>query len=155
MVVGGWAGVKRGICSTVRSLLFTSVAANGVVLDHNARLLYDSAAPFAPVRSALSNLHRYRALVRLLVARESTVSYKRSLLEVTWTIRNPLLATLVMWLAFQRLFGFQISGNVPYLVYLLSGILAVAYFKQRVAMTAGSMATSARMLTKVYAPFPP
>lgn len=113
---------------------------------------YDSAARLAPVRGAFVDLYRFRALVRLLVARDLTVRYKRSLLGVTWTVLNPLLTTLVMWVVFQHLFRFQIPGNIPYIVYLLSGILAVTYFQQGVAMTAASMASSAGILTKVYVP---
>ena len=104
------------------------------------------------MRSALRDLYRYRALVRLLVGRDLTVRYKRSLLGVTWTVLNPLLTTVVMWIVFQHIFRFSIPGNIPYLIYLLSGVLAVTYFQQGISMTAASMATSAGMLTKVYVP---
>ena len=86
------------------------------------------------------------------MVRDLTVRYKRSLLGVTWTVLNPLLTTSVMWLVFQHLFRFSVPGGVPYIVYLLSGILAVTYFQQGVAMTAASMASSAGILTKIYVP---
>lgn len=114
--------------------------------------IYDSASRSAPLRGSLRDLYRYRALVRLLVTRDLTVRYKRSLLGVTWTVLNPLLQTIVMWLVFQHLFRFKIPGSVPYLVYLLSGILAVTYFQQGIAMTAASMVGSAATLTRVYVP---
>lgn len=114
--------------------------------------LYDSAERSVSIRGALSDLVKYRALIRLLVARDLTVRYKRSLLGVSWTVLNPLLTTLVMWVVFNHLFRFQIPGNIPYLVYLLSGILAVTYFQQGISMTAASMVASAGVLTKVYVP---
>ena len=119
---------------------------------HEHSALYDSAERSASIRGALGDLVRYRALIRLLVSRDLTVRYKRSLLGVSWTVLNPLLSTLVMWVVFNHLFRFTIPGNIPYLVYLLSGILAVTYFQQGISMTAASMVSSAGVLTKVYVP---
>jgi ABC-type polysaccharide/polyol phosphate export permease len=57
-----------------------------------------------------------------------------------------------MWLVFKAIFHPTIPGNIPYIVYLLSGVVAVTYFQQGVSMTGASMAASAGMLTKVYVP---
>ena len=114
--------------------------------------LYDSNARKAPIASTLGDLYLYRSLVRLLVARDLTVRYKRSLLGVTWTVLNPLLTSLVMWAVFNRLFHASVPGNAPYIVYLLAGMIAINYFQQGIMVTASSLATSAHMLTKVYVP---
>lgn len=114
--------------------------------------LYDSDSKSPPIRGAAADLIKYRALVGLLVRRNLTVQYKRSVLGVAWTVLYPLLTTLVMWAVFSHLFRFQIPGRVPYLVYLLSGILVVTFFQQGLTMTAASMVGSAPMLTKVYVP---
>lgn len=114
--------------------------------------LYDSAVRITPLRGSLVDLWRYRALIRLLVGRDLTVRYKRSILGVGWTILNPLLSSLVMWLVFSHLLHSQIPGNIPFLVYLLSGVLAVSYFQQGVGTAAGSLVASASFLTKVYVP---
>jgi ABC-2 type transport system permease protein len=63
-----------------------------------------------------------RGLIRLLVARDLTTRYKRSVLGVWWTLLNPLLTAGVMYLVF----GVAIGGRFgetdePYVVYLLSG----------------------------------
>ncbi len=57
-----------------------------------------------------------------------------------------------MWVVFNSIFRFRIPGHVPYIIYLLSGILAVTYFQQGVAITGASMASAANVLTKVYVP---
>jgi len=114
-------------------------------------VLYDSAVRLAPVRGALRDLYSYRALIRLLVARDLTVRYKRSLLGVSWTILNPLLTTLVMWVVFKDLFHASVPG-VPYIVYILVGMLVITYFQQGVFMTSASIVSYAGMLTKVYVP---
>jgi ABC-type polysaccharide/polyol phosphate export permease len=120
--------------------------------DSQSQLLYDSAVKLAPVRGAVTDLYRYRALVRLLVGRDITVRYKRSVLGVLWTVLNPLLTSLIMWLVFSRLFHASIPGHVPYIVYALVGNLTVVYFQQGISMTAASLTSSAGMLTKVYVP---
>lgn len=115
-------------------------------------LIYDSTIRLAPVRNALRDLYLYRALVRLLVARDLTVRYKRSVFGVTWTVLNPLLTSLIMWVVFNHLFHTSIPGKIPYIIYLLAGILAVNYFQQGVSMTSASLVSSASLLTKVYVP---
>lgn len=115
-------------------------------------LVYDSAASNAPLRGAFLDLYHYRALLRLLVGRELTVRYKRSLLGVGWTLLNPLLTATVMWIVFNKFFRYAIPGNIPYIVYLLAGVLAVTYLQQGVANTGASMTAASGVLTKVYVP---
>lgn len=114
--------------------------------------IYDSSSRHKPLRQALGDLYGYRGLVRLLVRRELTVRYKRSLLGVSWTVLNPVLTSLVMWMVFNALFHPKIPGDVSYIVYLLSGVIAITYFQQGIAMTGSSMVASAGVLTKVYVP---
>ncbi len=115
-------------------------------------LVYDSASRHSPFGQALVDLYGYRGLVRLVVQRDLTVRYKRSLLGVSWTVLNPVLTSLVMWAVFNAIFHPKIPGHVPYIVYLLSGVVAITYFQQGVTMTGVSMASSAGVLTKVYVP---
>jgi len=118
----------------------------------NIPVVYDSAARRSPFGDALRNLYLYRGLVMLLVRRDLTVRYKRSLLGVSWTVLNPVLTSFVMWAVFNAIFHPKIPGNIPYIVYLLSGIVAITYFQQGIVMTGASMASSAGVLTKVYVP---
>jgi len=119
---------------------------------HRRGSLYDSAARRAPVRGALVDLYRYRALVRLLVARDMTVRYKRSLLGVTWTVLNPLLTTLVMWVVSTTCSTPASPGRFPTSCTCWPATWSSPYFQQGVNMTAASIASSAGMLTKVYVP---
>lgn len=114
-------------------------------------LLYDSNAPRRPVVSEIRNLWSYRGLMRLLVTRDLTLRYKRSALGVWWTLLNPLLTTAVMWLVFSQVFRFEIP-DVPFVVYLLSGILLVTFFGQAVLASGSSIVNSKSVLSKVYVP---
>jgi ABC-2 type transport system permease protein len=112
---------------------------------------YDSDLVRKPLVTELRNLWDYRGLIRLLVTRDLTVRYKRSALGVWWTLLNPLLTMMVMWVVFGQFFRFEIPG-IPYVVYLLSGILMITFFSQAVIASGSSIVNSAGVLSKVYVP---
>ena len=113
---------------------------------------YDSDKARKPLASEVSNLWHHRGLIRLIVTRDLTVRYKRSTLGVWWTLLNPLLTTGVMWIVFGNFFRFEIGSDIPYIVYLLSGILLLTYFAQAVLASGSAIVNSAGILTKVYVP---
>jgi ABC-type polysaccharide/polyol phosphate export permease len=113
---------------------------------------YDSDSARKPLASEMSNLWALRGLIRLIVTRVLTVRYKRSTLGIWWTLLNPLLTTGVMWIVFGNFFRFEIPGDAPYIVYLLSGILLITYFAQAVMASGSAIVNSAGILTKVYVP---
>lgn len=117
-----------------------------------AGAFYDSDEQRRPFVTEARNLFAYRGLLRLLVTRDLTLRYKRSLLGVWWTLLNPLLTTAVMYVVFSNVFRFRIPGGVPFVVYLLSGVLVVTFFSQGVNNVGVSLVSSASILTKVYVP---
>jgi ABC-type polysaccharide/polyol phosphate export permease len=40
---------------------------------------------------------KYAQLIRLLVGRELTLRYKRSVIGIGWTLLNPMLTSFVLW----------------------------------------------------------
>lgn len=118
--------------------------------------VYDSAQPRRPLISEFANLWTYRGLIRLLVNRELTVRYKRSALGVWWTLLNPLLTTAIMWLVFGQIFSeggrFGGTGDEPYVLYLLAGVLFITFFSQGLLATGAAITGSSAILTKVYVP---
>ena len=117
------------------------------------RPVYDSDTRRPLLLGELRNVYVHRRLIQLLVTRDVLLRYKRSLLGVWWTLLNPLLTTAVLWLVFARLFHFRIDGSgVPFVVYLLAGVLVVLCFQQAVEAVAGSIVVNAPVLTKVYVP---
>ena len=57
-----------------------------------------------------------------------------------------------MWIVFGNFFRFAIPGDIPYIVYLLSGILLLTYFAQAVMASGSAIVNSAGILTKVFVP---
>lgn len=113
--------------------------------------IYDSSRRRRPILTEIANLRSHRGLLRLLVGREITARYKRSTLGVWWTVLNPLLSSLVLWIIFGQVFRFEIPG-VPYGVYLLSGVLFMTFISQGVITTGAAIVNSASILTKVRVP---
>jgi ABC-2 type transport system permease protein len=117
------------------------------------RPVYDSSRRPPLLLTELSNLWSYRRLIQLLVTRDVLVRYKRSLLGVWWTLLNPLLTMTVMWLVFSRIFRFAIgTAGVPYVIYLLAGVIVLIFFQQGVETVASSIVVNTGILSKVYVP---
>jgi ABC-type polysaccharide/polyol phosphate export permease len=71
---------------------------------------------------------------------------------VWWTLLNPLLFMAVLWMVFGQFFRFEIPGETPYIVYLLSGIVFITFFSQGLIATGSSIVNSSTILTKVFVP---
>jgi ABC-2 type transport system permease protein len=113
--------------------------------------LYDSAARSLTPRAWVVRLWRNGALVRLLVSRELRIRYKRSLLGVWWTLLSPLLEMAALAVVFSQVFRFS-STDVPYVVYLLSGIVVAGLMRNVILRTASSLAENAQTLTRMRVP---
>lgn len=114
---------------------------------------YDSAQARRPVLTEFQHFWTYRGLIRLLVNRDLTVRYKRSLLGVWWTLLNPLLTAGIMYLIFGQLFGSRFgTTEEPYVVYLLSGVMFMTFFSQGVMATGAAITGASGILSKVYVP---
>jgi ABC-2 type transport system permease protein len=112
---------------------------------------YDSAAPRPGPWGLVKEVWRHRRLVRLLVVRDLTLRYKRSALGVGWTLLNPLLEMAVLALVFSQVFRFS-SPGVPYVVYLLAGILIANLFRNVILVTGGSLASNVEALSWLRVP---
>jgi ABC-type polysaccharide/polyol phosphate export permease len=95
---------------------------------------------------------KYAQLIRLLVGRELTLRYKRSVIGIGWTLLNPMLTSFVLWVVFSFVFASRLPGNQQYAPYLMAGILLMTFFSQGVTISAESIANNGPVLTKIYVP---
>jgi ABC-2 type transport system permease protein len=110
--------------------------------------VYDSSAPSPNILQNVFAVWRTRGLLRVLIARDMVLRYKRSVLGVWWTLLNPLLETLVLWMVFSQVFRFATPG-VPYVVFVLSGVLVFTCFRQTILGSAGAMLIQRDIISKV------
>jgi len=95
---------------------------------------------------------KYAQLIRLLVSRELTLRYKRSVIGIGWTMLNPMLTSFVLWVVFSFVFASRLPGTQQYAPYLMAGILLNTFFNQGVTFSAESIASNGSILTKIYVP---
>ncbi|HEX7180709.1 MAG TPA: ABC transporter permease [Thermoanaerobaculia bacterium] len=99
----------------------------------------------------MTDVFRYRDLVRALVARDLKVRYRRSALGFLWTMLQPLLTMLVLQLVFSQIFVVRLDyGNYP--IYALAGILFWNFFSQSIVASMNSLRGNAQLLQKLPVP---
>lgn len=103
------------------------------------------------LRLGLPDVWAYRELLYFLAWRDVKVRYKQTLLGVLWVVLQPLVSMLI----FTVLFGILLqvdSGEVPYPVFALAGLLPWNYFSQALTRSSTSVVNSAHLVTKIYFP---
>ena len=95
---------------------------------------------------------KYVPLIRLLVNRELTLRYKRSVIGIGWTLLNPVLTSLVVWYVFSFVFASRLPSGQQFAPYLMAGILLNTFFGQGLMQSADSIASNGGVLTKIYVP---
>jgi lipopolysaccharide transport system permease protein len=104
---------------------------------------------WAPLR--LAELWEFRELLGMLAWRQIRVRYKQTALGVVWAVAQPLAAMAVFSVFFGKLAGVQ-TGDVPYPVFALAGLLPWQMFAYSLTEASNSVVANQQMLTKVYFP---
>ncbi len=99
----------------------------------------------------LSDLWAYRELLYILVWRDLKVRYRQTLFGVIWVMGQPLLTMLMFTLVFNRIARID-AGEIPYTVFVLTGLLPWGFFSASVQSAANSLIGNANLITKVYFP---
>ena len=95
---------------------------------------------------------KYAQQIRLLVNRELTLRYKRSVIGIGWTLLNPVRTSFVLWVVFSFVFASRLPGTQQYAPYLMAGILLNSFFSQGVNTSAESISSNGPVLTKIHIP---
>lgn len=97
----------------------------------------------------LSELWRYRDLVRNLALRDLKARYKNSILGFLWSLLNPLL----MMVVFTIVFTVMLPSNIEkYPVFILVGLLPWNWFATSLSGCVQSIVGNANLVKKVYFP---
>jgi ABC-type polysaccharide/polyol phosphate export permease len=89
-------------------------------------------------------------LIRLLVDRELTLRYKRSVIGIGWTLLNPMLTSLILWWVFSSIFASRLPDGTQFAPYLIAGVLVNAFVSQGITSAAEAVAGNGSILTKVF-----
>lgn len=98
-----------------------------------------------------ADLWRYRELLGFLAWRDIKVRYKQTVLGVLWALIQPAVTLAVFTFIFGRLAGMP-SGNVPYPLLVLTGLLPWQLFAAAFSNASGSLVANTHLISKVYFP---
>lgn len=112
-----------------------------VISQHSTRSL----------RNTLSEIWANKELLYFLVWKEIKIRYKQTAIGATWAILQPLLTMLIFTAVFGMALGIK-TGNVPYPIFVYSGLLLWIYFSTSVNNASSSIVANAQLLSKVYFP---
>lgn len=96
-------------------------------------------------------LWRWHELVYFLVLRDLKLRYKQTMLGVTWTVLQPLLATGILTLFFGKIAKLP-SDGVPYPLFCFAGLLLWNLFSNSVSRGTTSVLGNAHIIGKIYFP---
>lgn len=96
-------------------------------------------------------LWRFRELLFFLIWRDVKVRYKQAVLGVAWAVLQPATLMVVFAVFLGRLGGLT-GGDVPYPLFVLTGLIAWTFFATAVTQAANSVVGSERLITKIYFP---
>lgn len=96
-------------------------------------------------------LWRYRELFYFFTWRDVKIKYKQTVLGFLWAILQPLLMMTIFTLFFGRALNIP-SQNLPYPVYVFSGLLIWNFFSTGLTSASNSMVNNSSIIKKIYFP---
>ena len=99
----------------------------------------------------MADLWANRDIAWTLALREIQVRYKQSVIGIAWALLQPVLTTAIFTFVFSYLARIP-TGEVPYPVFVFSGLLMWQYFSRVVGEAAGSLVKNEAIITKVFFP---
>ncbi|MCX6948182.1 MAG: ABC transporter permease [Opitutae bacterium] len=102
-------------------------------------------------RNYWQDLWRFRELLGFLAWRDIKVRYKQTTLGVLWALIQPAVTLTVFTFIFGKLAGMP-SGNAPYPLLVLCGLLPWQLFSAAFSNASGSLVANTHLISKVYFP---
>lgn len=97
------------------------------------------------------DLWRYRELLVFLAWRDLAVRYKQAALGYAWAIVQPLVTMVMFTFVFSNL-AHMPSGDVPYPMLVLAGLLPWQLFSSGLSGTSASLVSNSNLVSKIYFP---
>lgn len=99
----------------------------------------------------IDELIQYRELFYFFTWRDIKVKYKQAALGILWVILQPLAMVIIFTLIFSKALKVE-TGEVPYPIYALSGLIIWNIFSAGLTSSANSMVNNANIIKKIYFP---
>ena len=99
----------------------------------------------------LAEIWKYRELLYFLTLRDIKIRYKQTAIGIAWAILQPVLTTAIFTVIFSTFARFD-TGNIPYPLFALSGLIIWLYVHTSVSLASNSFVNNTSLVTKVYFP---
>jgi len=100
----------------------------------------------------LWRINRYRGVLKLLIVRDLKVRYSGTFIGYLWTVIEPLALSLIFWFVFGVIFNGRDVGADPYILYLLSGMLAWTWTNSTIGDSTRALRNEAQLVRTVNIP---
>lgn len=94
---------------------------------------------------------RYRELIELLTGREIKIRYKQSALGILWALFQPAVMVVLFTAIFTKIVRMP-TGDIPYPVFFLSGLIPWTFFANSLSASIPSIVTNVDLVKKIYFP---
>ena len=117
----------------------------------NKSITYTITPPRGFVNINLPELWRYRDLLYIFVWRDIKVRYKQTILGILWAIFQPFITMVIFSVFFGKLAKVP-SDNIPYPVFVYSGLLLWNYYSTSLTNASNSLVENESIVKKIYFP---
>lgn len=100
----------------------------------------------------LKELWEFRELFYFFTWRDIKIKYKQTFLGALWVILQPVLMMLIFTVFFGSMLKVPTDQNVPYPIFVFSGLMLWNVFSNGLINAANSMVTNAHIIKKIYFP---
>lgn len=101
--------------------------------------------------SYFQKIWRYRSLIWVFAMRDLKVKYAQTWLGVSWSLLQPLTALSIFTFFFGYILNSK-SGDLPFALYVFSGLLGWNFFSYIVSSGSMSIQESSHIIKKIYFP---
>lgn len=112
---------------------------------------YEIKPPNGLIRLNLKEIWQYKDLLYILIWRNVKARYKQTAIGVSWVIFQPLVSMLIFTVFFGKLAKVP-SDNVPYPVFVYTGLIFWNYFATALAGASNSLVEGQGIIKKIYFP---
>ena len=99
----------------------------------------------------LRKIWSYRSLILVFALRDIKVKYAQTALGIAWSLIQPLTALFIFTFFFEYVLEMH-SGDLPYSIYVLSGLMGWNFFTYLFSSGAQSIQESSNLIKKIYFP---
>lgn len=99
-----------------------------------------------------AEIWRYRELLFHFLWRDARARYKQTFLGPLWAVLRPFVSMILMAAIFGGLAGFNSGTDVPYPIFLYTGLLGWTYFNSALLGVSSSVLNNSALLAKAYFP---